>query len=185
MAIGSGPIGSQAIGDVRRRRVSQKPTTFDLGNPTDPGSILCVSQSVGRALVERFARDPESLRSMDRRLFEELVAELFLGFGFEVELTARTRDGGKDVIAVRRDIVRVRYLIECKRPDPGGYVSVAPVRELLGVRADENATKAILATTARFSPEAKLIFERNEWQLEGRDFDGVRDWIRNYFELAK
>jgi HJR/Mrr/RecB family endonuclease len=38
---------------------------------------------------------------LNRRLFEEFVAELFHEFGYEVELTKRTRDGGRDVIAIR------------------------------------------------------------------------------------
>ena len=110
-------------------------------------------------------------------------AELFGGFGYEVELTKQTRDGGRDVIAVKRAEVQVKYLIECKRPDPGGYVGVRPVRELLGVRQDEGATKAILATTAYFSKDAKLLFERHPWVLEPKEFDDLKEWIKLYMKL--
>ena len=51
-------------------------------------------------------RDPSQLCEIDRRVFEELVAELFDGFGYAVELTARTRDGGRDMIAVgQKDLI--------------------------------------------------------------------------------
>ena len=78
---------------------------------------------------------------MNRRGFEELVAELFGGFGYEVELTKQTRDGGRDIVAIKRGEVQVKYLIECKRPDPGGHVGVGPARELLGVLTDEKAQR--------------------------------------------
>ena len=55
----------------------------------------------------------------------------------------------------------MKYLIECKRPNHGNLIGVRPVRELLGVKYDEKATKAILATTTSFTPDAKLYFERN------------------------
>jgi hypothetical protein len=49
-----------------------------------------------------------------------------------------------------------------------------------GVFHDEGAMKAILATTAYFSKEAKLIFERNPWKLGPKEFDGIKEWIERY-----
>lgn len=94
----------------------------------------------------------------------------------------RTRDGGRDVIAIKHHEVAIRYLIECKRPDPGGYVGVRPVRELYGVKQDEAATKAVLATTAYFSPDALLFFDRHPWEMEPRDFGGVKECSRTICE---
>ena len=136
-------------------------------------------------MIEHFRRHPEELKRIDRRKFEELVAELFDTFGYDVQLTKRTRDGGRDIIAVENRIVQAKYLIECKRPDPGGYVGVRPVRELLGVKSDEKATKAILATTAYFSPDAMLFFDRNRWELEPRDFKGLMSWIDTYLSRKR
>ena len=154
--------------------------TFDVVAPVRGSSIVQVSDLLGRRLVEHFHRHPNELRTMDRRRFEELVAELFAGFGYDVELTKRTRDGGRDVIAIKHHEVAVRYLIECKRPDPGGYVGVRPVRELYGVKQDEAATKAVLATTAYFSPDALLFFDRHRWEMEPRDFGGIKEWLEDY-----
>ena len=36
----------------------------------------------------------------------------------------------------------------------------------MGVKADEKATKAILATTTYYSKDARLFEERNKWELE-------------------
>jgi hypothetical protein len=43
---------------------------------------------------------------VDARTLEEIVAELFDNFGYEVELTKRTRDGGRDIIAIRHSTAR-------------------------------------------------------------------------------
>lgn len=153
---------------------------FPIDQTYDRTTIITVSDLIGRRLVEYFARHPQEMKSMDRRKFEELIAEIFDGFGYEVELTQRTRDGGRDIIAVRRREVHTRYLIECKRPDPGNPVGIRPVRELFGVKTDEKATKAILATTAYFSRDALLFFDRNRWEMEPRDYDGIVEWLNMY-----
>ena len=155
-------------------------TTFDVESRRDGDSIVQIASYVDRALIERLHKYPDDLRHIDRRKFEELVAELFVGFGYEVELTQRTRDGGKDIIAVRRAEVDTRFLIECKRPDPGNPVRISAVRELLGVREDDGASKAILATTSYFTPDALVFFERHKWVLEPRDFDALQTWIGKY-----
>jgi len=98
-------------------------------------------------------------------------------------LTKQTHDGGRDIIAVKRAEVQVQYLIECRRPDPGGYVGVSPVRELLGVKTDERATKGILATTAYFSKDARLLFEKHKWELELKEYEDLREWIQFYLKI--
>lgn len=153
---------------------------FPLDVATAAPPIIDVTSSINSRLIEHFVLHPEELKSIDRRHFEEIVAELFHGFGYEVELTAKTRDGGRDVIAIGGNAVVGKYLIECKRPDPGHAVGIRPVRELFGVKTDEGATKAILATTAHFSPAALLFFERHRWELEPREFAGLMEWLHEY-----
>ncbi len=155
---------------------------FDIDLQIRNKTILECSSIVDARLIEYFNSHPEELKTMNRRTFEELVAELFKGFGYEVELTQQTHDGGKDIIAIKQSEVSVKYLIECKRPDPGGYVGVRPVRELLGIRIDELATKGILATTAYFSKDAIKLYEKHRWELELKDYDDLLEWIRKYLE---
>lgn len=143
-------------------------------------SILKVSNKIADELIRYYHQYPDKLKIIDRRLFEELVAELFFGFGYEVELTSKTRDGGRDIIAVKHAEISVKYLIECKRPDPGKKITIRPVRELYGVKTHERATKALLATTAYFTNDARIFLEQNKWELEGKDFDGIMEWIKTY-----
>lgn len=174
--LGLAPLGTVPLGaDLDDFRVS-----FELPEEPTNGSILQVATLVDRALIERLRLHPEDLRSIDRRLFEQLIAELFSGFGYEVELTQRTRDGGKDIVAVKRSEVDVRFLIECKRPDPGNPIGVSTVRELYGVKVDDGASKAILATTTYFTPDARRFSNKHVWELELRDYEAIRQWISKY-----
>ena len=150
----------------------------------NPGSQILVATTVLAERLVELHRDPGQLRRIERRLFEEVVAELFHGFGYSIELTARTRDGGRDIIALgHNDQIRTKYLIECKRPDPGNAVGVGLVRQLLGVVEDEGATKGLLVATTYFSRDALAFEERNEWRLELKDYEHVVDWIARYVQI--
>ena len=128
---------------------------------------------------------PEELLQLTPRQFEELIAELWERFGYQVELTKRTRDGGRDVVAVRRAEAELRFLIECKRNHLSHKVGVSLVRALYGVKMHEKATKAILATTSSFTQTAKEFFEQHRWELEPRDYQGVLDWIKTASQLKQ
>ena len=128
-------------------------------------------------LIDEARIEPATLLALSSRQFEELIADIWSRFGYKVELTARTRDGGRDVVAARKAEAEVRYLIECKRYDPRCKIGVRFVRALYGVRDDEKATKAFLATTSTFTRDALVFFERHRWELEPRDFEGIAQWI--------
>jgi restriction endonuclease len=131
-----------------------------------------------RRLIRDVKIKPQELLALDSRQFEELVAEIWRNLGYETELTARTKDGGRDIIAVRKFEASVRFLIECKRYNPSHKVGVELVRALYGVKMHEKATKGILATTSTFTRGAKGFFNDHMWELEPRDFDGVVDWVK-------
>ncbi len=157
---------------------------FDLKEPHNGSSILQISSVVNSKLIEYFLKNPKYLRSMKPRDFEELIAELFDGFGFDVELTQSTRDGGYDIVAIgNQHIAASKYLIECKRYAEANRVGIQPVRSLYGVVNDEGATKGILVTTSSFTQPAEDFIERNKWVLEGKAFDDIVNWLREYQRL--
>lgn len=98
--------------------------------------------------------------------------------GYEVELTARTCDGGYDLVAVRKAELDARISRECKRYNAEQRLGVGLVRNLYGVKQHERATKAILATTATFAKDATVFAEVHKWELELRDYRGVLDWLK-------
>ena len=91
--LGFGPLGSYPLGGLP----DDFSASFDIDRADDGHSIIEVVSFVDRALIDELQRCPDDLRVINRRRFEELIAELFNGFGYEVELTQRTRDGGKDI----------------------------------------------------------------------------------------
>jgi hypothetical protein len=154
---------------------------FDLDVVRNGTTFLQVSRLVKDRLVEEFLRSPDKLYSVEAREFEALIADVLDGLGYEVELTQRTRDGGRDIIAIgNRSIASSKYLIECKRYSAKRTVGIAPVRSLYGVVADEGATKGIIVTTSSFTKPAHEFLDRHTWRLEGRAFDGVLEWLREY-----
>jgi predicted Mrr-cat superfamily restriction endonuclease len=106
-------------------------------------------------------------------------------------LTKKTRDGGKDVIALKKkaDQTEERILIECKHSKD--KIRVKEIRELIGVAVseDELPTGVILATTSRFTKcaEENKINEAIKIDLERKDFDDIIEWIGDYgaIQLSK
>jgi hypothetical protein len=156
---------------------------FDLSTPAGASDISIVSGDINARLMFYLRENPRLLFSLSHRDFEEGVAELFNGFGFDVQLTSRTRDGGYDVIAVTHRHFKQKYLIECKHYAGNKRIGVVPVRMLHGVVEDEAATKGLLVTTAEgFTTPANDFIERHKWQLEGCAFEGLVQWLKQYQE---
>ena len=68
-------------------------------------------------------------------------------------------------------------------PKAWNPVGIVPVRALYGVKSDEGATKAILATTTHFTRDATMFFERHKWELEQKDYEGIMEWINEYLKI--
>lgn len=156
------------------------------GHEDGPVVVRPLIVGVNEHLLMLAHEQPRLLRELTPRLFEEFVAELFDGFGYQVELTAHTRDGGRDIVAVRKhDDILLKYLIECKFYAPPNSVGVGYVRKLLGVKYDEGASKAILATTSTFTASARELQERHIYELELKDYAGVMEWVRLYNRIRR
>ena len=128
-------------------------------------------------LYQAIQREPQLLHTLNWRTFERLLADVMETFGYQVELMAGTKDGGVDIVALRKDEdwgVH-RYLLQAKRWDD--RVGVEPVKQLMFEHVDRRATKSCLATTSRFTKGAWRVAAKYKWQLELRDYDGIRDWI--------
>jgi hypothetical protein len=163
----------------------------DAEAPTEESSELWLPPSVTERLerVEflpvrltlEIAKNPGLMRGLDPRRFEELIAQLIEDNGFEkVKLTPASRDGGRDIIAVANvNGIEVLFAFECKRYSH--KVGVEMLRTLLGTigHAATQATMGVLVTTSYFTNGARE-FMVSEPRIDGRDFDGVVDWLRRY-----
>lgn len=137
---------------------------------------------VEREVLGYFGRHPELLHSLPPRKFEELVAAVFRNSGFDVELTPETRDGGIDIIAVRKDSLLGEglHLIECKRYLPGNTVGIGVVQRLLGVVEQHRATNGIIVTTSTFTRDALQVAQNARHRLTLNGYSAVAQWLARF-----
>jgi len=94
-----------------------------------------------------------ALLSIDPLQFENLLADLLRRMGLEASLTQASHDGGIDIVATdARPILGGKIVVQAKRYKH--TVPVSAVRDLYGAMQHEGASKAILFTTSRLSPDA-------------------------------
>jgi len=122
--------------------------------------------------------DPEAIFRMTHRQFEEMILEILIKLGFHADLTIPTRDGGCDVIAVRKDSLGIttKYIVEAKHYKPPHKVGVGIVRQLNTVRMRERGHHGILVTSSYFTADA-VAENRCYYRLHLKDYDSLLEWI--------
>jgi hypothetical protein len=148
-----------------------------------PEIVVVDFASVNRDLIQRLAKTPSLLHDLQPRAFEEVVAYLFRSRGYETILTKATRDGGKDIYAIRReDVGNLLFLIECKKYSPHRPVGVECLRALYGQVQAENATAGILVTTSYFTQPAIDFWTNFQYQMALHDFEKLKVWLESLRE---
>jgi hypothetical protein len=138
-------------------------------------------EGINDELIARLAARPELMRELDPRKFEELVAELLRDKGYDVTLTPPSRDGGRDILAVKReDIGSALTLVECKRYAANKRVGVDIVRGLYGVVSADNATRGLIATTSYFTSGARAFRDQVPYRLGLADFEVLRRMLQRF-----
>lgn len=132
----------------------------NFGDKTTEGQLIKEVAIPWFQIIKELERDPEFLSKLSPRKFEELIAGAYEQEGWdEVILTPRSRDGGRDVIATRRDFGSIRFIDEVKKYKPGSLVPPSVARSIIGVlERDKNVSKAVITTTARISPRIEKEF---------------------------
>lgn len=134
---------------------------------------------VNDRLADFFRSDPQALRTISPRQFEELIADLLRKSGYDVSLTPATRDGGRDVIAFKKQLVQNAMLfVECKRYVPPTKVGVGVARELYGAVERARATGGIIATTSYFTRDAQEFASAVPYRLFLLNFDDINAWLK-------
>jgi restriction system protein len=153
------------------------PPNATIPSHLQPKRIITVDLT---SILGRLTKNPHDLYQLTPRTFEEVIAHLFERFGYDVTITAKTRDGGFDISATKRAEADVRLLIECKRYTPPHKVGRPTVQQLYGVLQDrdQHATKGIIATTTGFTSDAKAFLHSNHFRIEGRDYFGIVEWLK-------
>lgn len=126
---------------------------------TAEGVVICGVAIAWFEIVKLIKRDPEIIYRLHWRQWEEILAGAYEREGWEVTLTPRSGDRGRDVIATRNDIGSIRLLDQMKAFKAGNPVSADDVRAMMGVLGlDQKASKAVVTTTSVFAPEVYSEF---------------------------
>ncbi|MDO8946156.1 MAG: restriction endonuclease [Desulfocapsaceae bacterium] len=139
--------------------------------------ITCINLEI----LKYLHKHPSLMYSLKPRQFEELICEILSGFGWQVELTPATRDGGYDIFAISKDLASTKtsWLIECKRYAPERKVGIDVVRSLCGVKNDLKAANAMIATTSFFT-KGVLDSKNSRYDLELKDYNAIVEWLKHY-----
>ena len=147
--------------------------------------IILLVHSICRWLLQKMKMTPndadrtiEQIDKMSGREFEEYVAAVLEGCGFEIEeITVASGDYGADIIAFTDEN---RFAIQCKRY--GRPVGVKAVQEVISAMKHYDCEKAIVITNSTFTNQAYTLAESNEvvtlWDrddlIKMRDFSKKR-----------
>lgn len=150
-----------------------------LGNPiSDISKIRIDVSEVNDWMLNELNKNSTDIYKLSSRRFEELIAEIFMRKGYDVELTPATRDGGKDIyVAHKDDFGSFLYLVECKHYDPSHKVGVNVLRDLYGILSKEKATYGIVVTTSDFTKPAQEFQQDIKFQMSLKNFNSIQKWI--------
>lgn len=126
------------------------------GERTSEGKLIEAVTIPWFDIIALLARDPNVAFEITHEKWEEIVAGAYHKAGFEeVTLTPRSGDLGRDVIAVKKGLGRVRVIDQVKAFKPPNLVTADHVRALMGVLQTDGASKGYLTTTSDFAPKLR------------------------------
>jgi restriction system protein len=151
------------------------------GDRTQEGRLIEAVAFPWFEIIAMMQRDPNVIYQLGWREWEEIIAGAYTQQGFDVILTPRSNDKGRDVIASSRGIGCIRYFDQVKRYNPNRLVTADDVRALIGVLAiDPNVSKGILTTTSDFAPgilQDENIKRLMPYRLELKPKHALLDWL--------
>jgi restriction endonuclease Mrr len=168
---------NQYIGEV-----DEEPNIEELfENKNETIRIIPTIIDINGKLKSYLAKHPEKLYDLSPRKFEELIADILKDFGFDVELTQATRDGGKDIYAyIKNQVTSFLTFVECKRWSPTKPVGIEIVQRLYGVQQINKANKGMIVTTSYFSRPAIEESKRYENLMDLNDYNDIKKWLNRY-----
>lgn len=188
--LGFGPIGGSPISSIPLRiKFGSKSPSILLqavivpGEKTSEGQIVEAVTLPWFKLVDIIRRDPNVVYQLDWRKWEELIAGPYREQGFDVILTPRSNDKGRDIIASSKGFGSVRYFDQVKAYTPGHVVTRNDVMAMVGeLNAAGNVSKGIVTTTSEFAPGIGTdpdIKRLMPYRLELKPREALLDWLNS------
>jgi restriction system protein len=144
----------------------------------DEGALVEAVYPAWLFLLSRLRSEPDLLHGLHWRIVEEIVAAAYDREGWEVILTPRSGDLGRDIIATRRDIGAIRIFDQIKAFSADRRVSADDVRALNGILRG-NVSKGVITTTSDFAPGVRKEFaDLIPNRLELRNGQDLLAWLQ-------
>lgn len=142
-------------------------------------SRIEIVREVSDELLARLSKFPEDRFKLDPRKFEEVVAELLSRMSYDVRLTPRSGDKGRDVIACLNTPTDtpVLMLVECKRYATNRLVGPEPITRVWFRMFDDHANTAMVVTTSGFQPIARETARDRGYQISLKDGEDFIKWV--------
>lgn len=122
------------------------------GEATNEGRVIVAVALPWFEIIEELSRDPSLAHKIHHRKWEEIIAGAYEREQYDVTLTPPSADGGRDVIAVKQGVGKIRVIDQVKAYKPGHVVTANDARALFGVMVLDGASKGYLTTTSDFAP---------------------------------
>lgn len=180
------PAGQQILSISRALRSSRSGEALvlpisvaEIKGEFDEGALVRSCSPVWMSLLAGLSRDPDLLSKLHWRDLEEVVASAYDREGWDVILTPRSGDMGRDIIASRSDVGMIKIFDQVKAFSPGHRVSANDVRALCGVLRG-NVSKGIVTTTSDFAPGIWEEFsDLMPWRIQLRNGSDLLSWIHS------
>ena len=139
---------------------------------------------VNQSILERI-NDYDDLFSISPYKFENLVGEILEKQGFDVKITQRSKDGGRDILSIlKTPIGEMLTIVECKQYSRHRKIGIDIVERLLWIcEHQDHASKAMIVTTSEFTRGCYNLKDIYKYKLELKDIGNVIDWISHYGKI--
>lgn len=149
---------------------------------TAQGILLASTTKLLGEVVRVLSSDWSQAYQIPPDRWEEIVAGAFEKDGYDhVTLTPRSRDLGRDVIAIKRGVGCIKVIGSVKAFAPDNLVPYDAVRALIGVMyAEQDTSKGLIATTSDFPPlvrRDRLIKQLLPTRLELMNGKELQRWL--------
>jgi hypothetical protein len=148
-------------------------------NPEEENKIFVATKDFYDKLIYEFKKHPELIRSISPFQFEEVVARLLRQKGYDVQVTPKVGDGGKDILARFLTPTKDKVLcyVECKKYDLENPVGVGVVRSLYGTVMSDRVNMGMLVTSSIYTKGAINFQQLHSSQILLKDFNDLKIWI--------
>lgn len=151
------------------------------GDKTTEGQLVEAVALPWFEIIELLGRSPDTIYDIDWRKWEEIIAAAYKQQGFDVTLTPRSNDKGRDVIATSKHLGSIRFFEQVKAYRPGHVVTAEEVRAMVGVLDLEgNVSKGLVTTTSAFAPGIEQdpnIVRLMPYRLELKGRVALLEWL--------